>query len=168
MSMLIHGTSQAPYMMIDIFLIYSEMTVRKDDKRTCAAAANISTNGQSVLAFSLLDNTPKQVVGCIIQKRILVFTQTDHSVLQFYKYQEKLQQRIYLKETCPLRKSLLLGKKCGNFYRNATLGITISFPATTYAEMYLPSQPQYTLYYPTPLVYTQFQAWVSTLLYNIP
>ena len=39
MSMLIHGTSQAPYMMIDIFLIYSEMTVRKDDKRTCAAAA---------------------------------------------------------------------------------------------------------------------------------
>ena len=47
--MLIHGTSQAPYMMIDIFLIYSEMTVRKDDKRTCAAAANISTNGQSVL-----------------------------------------------------------------------------------------------------------------------
>ena len=49
MSMLIHGTSQAPYMMIDIFLIYSEMTVRKDDKRTCAAAAIISANGQSVL-----------------------------------------------------------------------------------------------------------------------
>ena len=167
MSMLIHGTSQAPYMMIDIFLIYSEMTVRKDDKRTCAAAANISTNGQSVLAFSLLDNTPKQVVGCIIQKRRLVFTQTDHSVLQFYKYQEKLQQRIYLKETCPLRKSLLLPKKMWQFLQKCYFGNYHFIPSNNIRRNVLTLTTTIYIILPTPLVYTQFQAWVSTLLYNI-